>query len=261
MEFFTANELEPWQPCPTNWIATYGISVINSTNSNPSPQQQPSVHAGDTPPPVADSGAAHLYLHPHKPGAYATYTLPGERQFWIRYEYSSQSDTLTSYQPIKKRLFHRVFSKTSNAEGTVVLIGEAAHPMTTFLGQGGCRGIEEGVELLNGLLRQSWATGKEVDENLVGVKWFVDQGMERSKLVAKISWLLGFFVMGDWRILRWTRDRFLRFFACQYNGEDQSGDCDRDRDEDEGEQKKNWLFSYSPVIQTEDMFWKSVGVV
>ncbi|KAF8538037.1 hypothetical protein BDD12DRAFT_193403 [Trichophaea hybrida] len=179
---------ESWQAKPTRWTALYGISK----------QLPPQL--------LTEHGTMHLYTLHSSPGAYATYSLPSNRLFWICYESSPPSaslgdaessrraflhlpyragtfgDVMSGSQKIRRvRLFHTVFERICNREENVVLIGDAAHPQTTFVGQGAGRGLEEGVELCNALLRGGWKEGGG------GVRWFMENAKERSRRVADMG--------------------------------------------------------------------------
>ncbi|KAF8243583.1 FAD/NAD(P)-binding domain-containing protein [Wilcoxina mikolae CBS 423.85] len=256
---------ETWQAKPTRWSALYGIS-----------KQLPN-HL------LTDDGTMHLYTLPGSPGAYATYSLPSNRLFWICYESSSPSDSLgdaefsrqafthlpyragtfgevmEGSEKIRRvRLFHTVFEHICNREENVVLIGDAAHPQATFVGQGAGRGLEEGVELCNALLRGCWKEGKG------GVGCFVENAKERSRRVADMGWWAGVAVMGDWCVIRWVRDVVLWWIARgerkrreegRKRRKERVGNPDGAVEVRRKKDKGSWLFDYRPCVITEEEFW------
>ncbi|KAI5838182.1 hypothetical protein DFP73DRAFT_531330 [Morchella snyderi] len=113
----------------------------------------------------------------------------------------------------KVRLHHTMFYEISNPAKNILLVGDAAHAMSTFRGQGAGIGIEEAVVLCNGLLRSAWQAkepGLEASPEMVGIGYFEKMRMERSERITSSGWYFGFAVMGDWWITRVIRDRFLR---------------------------------------------------
>jgi 2-polyprenyl-6-methoxyphenol hydroxylase-like FAD-dependent oxidoreductase len=85
--------------------------------------------------------------------------------------------------------------------GRLVLVGDAAHPTTPNLGQGGCMAIEDAVVLA----RQLRGTGPLADR----LAAFVAERYPRTTAITKESWKFG--AMGQWqgRVSCWVRDRFL----------------------------------------------------
>ncbi|KAI5854468.1 hypothetical protein BZA05DRAFT_473062 [Tricharina praecox] len=265
---------EAWMPQPTRWTALYGITP-------PLPDHL-----------VTPYGALQLYVRDGKPGAYATYSLGGNRLFWICYESSRPSaaafsgedaertrdefksavygseggftlgDVMKDSQMMKVRLWHAVFENVR--DGRVVLIGDAAHPQTTFLGQGAGRGIEEGAELRRALLRKAWG-GEGAG---VGVSGFVDGARTRGRDVAEMGWWAGCTVMGDWWWSRKARDWLLRYLAWDERRYKER--CARKREEAKAKAKdkspalatvkpvkrqENWLLDYCVPVETEEDFW------
>jgi len=125
----------------------------------------------------------------------------------------------------------------------VVVIGDAAHPQTTFLGQGAGRGLEEGVELVRELLRDG--------EREEAVRKFVETGKKRSWWVAVVGWWMGCAVMGDWWVGRKGRD--WAFWWLGRRGSSGVGERVRKGGKTGNvEDERHWLFDYSPRVQRWD---------
>ena len=85
--------------------------------------------------------------------------------------------------------------------GRVVLVGDAAHPTTPNLGQGGCMAIEDAVVLARHL-----RTDVPIPERLAA---FAAERYPRTTAINRESWRLG--AVGHWkgRVSCWLRDRLL----------------------------------------------------
>ncbi|RPB03849.1 FAD/NAD(P)-binding domain-containing protein [Choiromyces venosus 120613-1] len=294
-----------WECSPTHWTALYGIT-------RQLPAQLLTVHGND-----GGLGTMHWFLR-DVPGAYTTYSLQQGRVFWICYQPSAPSSTgrgrytdkealetmklysncpytastekctlpavnfseITSRSErfMKVRINHTFFRNIS--DGNVLLIGDAAHPMNTFHGQGAAMGIEEALVLCNSLLRGAWAEDADVDPELVGIKYFENQRIERSERVTDLGFWFGAAVMGDLWILRKIRDWVIRRVLRKEDPEakaerakakaknalkkkeDEQEDGDEEKVKNVPEKKKkaegHWLFDLKVDVQTEEEFWESV---
>jgi 2-polyprenyl-6-methoxyphenol hydroxylase-like FAD-dependent oxidoreductase len=87
------------------------------------------------------------------------------------------------------------------ASGRAVLIGDAAHPTTPNLGQGGCMAIEDAAVLARRLLG-----GGEPAPNLAA---FAEDRYPRTSAITRASWRFG--RLGQWggRLPCWLRDRLI----------------------------------------------------
>jgi 2-polyprenyl-6-methoxyphenol hydroxylase-like FAD-dependent oxidoreductase len=85
------------------------------------------------------------------------------------------------------------------SDGRVVLIGDAAHPTTPNLGQGGCMAIEDGI-----VLARSLATCTDTEQAL---KAFTVERFKRVASITQASWHLGKVSQWENRAARWMRDR------------------------------------------------------
>jgi len=85
--------------------------------------------------------------------------------------------------------------------GRLVLIGDAAHPTTPNLGQGGCMAIEDAVVLARHL-----RTAGPIPDRLAA---FVAERYPRTTAITRESWMFG--ARGQWkgRVSCWLRDRLL----------------------------------------------------
>jgi 2-polyprenyl-6-methoxyphenol hydroxylase-like FAD-dependent oxidoreductase len=88
------------------------------------------------------------------------------------------------------------------AKGRALLLGDAAHPTTPNLGQGGCMAIEDAVVLARCLKR-----GPDVPASLTA---FVEERFARTTAVTNESWRLGRVGQWDGRAACWLRDRLFR---------------------------------------------------
>lgn len=291
---------EVWECSPTHWTALYGIT-------KQLPAQLLTAHGND-----GGLGTMHWFLR-DVPGAYTTYSLQQGRVFWICYQPSPASstgrgkysdkealETMRSYDNcpytastencrlptvnfseitsrserfMKVRINHTFFRNIS--DGNVLLIGDAAHPMNTFHGQGAAMGIEESLVLCNALLRSAWAEDVDVNPDLVGTRYFQNQRMERSEKVTDLGFWLGVAVMGDLWILRKIRDWLVRK-VLKKDHQERAGRAkagvkkvlkkEDEREDIDGKKVENtkkkggghWLFDLKVDVHTEDEFWESL---
>lgn len=92
----------------------------------------------------------------------------------------------------------RVWSK-----GRVAVIGDAAHPTTPNLGQGGCTAIEDAVVLARRL-----ATSADVAAALAE---FTAERVRRTSAITRESWKLGRLAQKHGRVTCWLRDTAIGF--------------------------------------------------
>lgn len=86
--------------------------------------------------------------------------------------------------------------------GRAVLVGDAAHPMTPNLGQGGCMAIEDAVVLAQCLKRET-----NIETALAS---FVKQRFPRTRAVVDASYRLGKTGQREGRVACWFRDNLMR---------------------------------------------------
>jgi 2-polyprenyl-6-methoxyphenol hydroxylase-like FAD-dependent oxidoreductase len=88
------------------------------------------------------------------------------------------------------------------ADGRVVLLGDAAHPMTPNLGQGGCQAIEDAVVLSRALARHDGVSAAFHEYEAARVRRANDV-VRRSRSVGDIGQLTG-------SVTRFIRDTAMR---------------------------------------------------
>lgn len=175
----------------------------------------------------------------------------------------------------KVRLTHTFFREISNKEKTIVLIGDAAHAMNTFNGQGAGMGIEEGLVLCMGLLRSAWvsqAFTRPVSQDMLGIGYFEAQRLDRSERITNLGWWTGVGIMGNWWWLRKLRDIAVARALAQptptelRRQENEGANGDREGRNFFGRKKKktrpigNWLFDHKINLESEEEFWECVRI-
>jgi len=88
------------------------------------------------------------------------------------------------------------------SEGRVVLMGDAAHPCTPNLGQGGCMAIEDAVLLAHFFTKT--ATYQDA------IRRYETRRIPRTAAIVKESWNFGRVAQLEGRFSRWLRDLVLR---------------------------------------------------
>ncbi|KAK8476480.1 hypothetical protein V6N13_080664 [Hibiscus sabdariffa] len=104
------------------------------------------------------------------------------------------------------------------SRGNVCVAGDALHPMTPDLGQGGCLAIEDGVVLARCLAeallkKPGEAEPEEECERIeMGLKKFAGERRWRSFDMIATAFVVGFIQQSEWKILNYLRDKFLLRF-------------------------------------------------
>ncbi|MFQ6622810.1 hypothetical protein Gotur_002292 [Gossypium turneri] len=110
------------------------------------------------------------------------------------------------------------------SKGNVCVAGDALHPMTPELGQGGCAALEDGVVLARciaeALLKPGGeeTNGKIVDEEEeyrrieIGLKIFAQKRRWRSIDLISTSYMVGYIQQNNGTIINFLRDNFLSRF-------------------------------------------------
>jgi len=193
--------------------------------------------------PAHEAGKSHWCIANSGKGGYGTWALPDNRQFWYILEsdetaprdpgtpaprYSDESLNASvqrakeywhpfgtfgqiverSDRMYKSALIERHYPKIVSKSGNVVLIGDAAHPMLPYLGQGANTSIEDAVVLANALLPRSG--------EVRGTLWYQDQRVDRIARIIKTGGLVGKLQMGEtifWRIARSLSMTVLRWLG------------------------------------------------
>ncbi|MBA0734491.1 hypothetical protein Gogos_018396 [Gossypium gossypioides] len=110
------------------------------------------------------------------------------------------------------------------SKGNVCVAGDALHPMTPELGQGGCAALEDGVVLARciaeALLKPGGeeTNGKIVDEEEeyrrieIGLKIFAQKRRWRSIDLISTAYMVGYIQQNNGTIINFLRDNFLSRF-------------------------------------------------
>jgi 2-polyprenyl-6-methoxyphenol hydroxylase-like FAD-dependent oxidoreductase len=151
--------------------------------------------------------------------------LPNERIYWWATENTAAGDhtddqrhlieafhdwaepvpELIATTPKEKILRNDIVDRPPDrrwVSGRAVLVGDAAHPTTPNLGQGGCMAIEDAVVL--GRWLQQGGDIRRVLES------FVAERFDRTASITRTSWHFGWLGQADGRLTSWLRDRILR---------------------------------------------------
>ncbi|XP_062081571.1 monooxygenase 2-like [Humulus lupulus] len=108
----------------------------------------------------------------------------------------------------------------SISKGNVCVAGDAIHPMTPDLGQGGCSALEDGVVLARCLgevlLRNSSKKSENLEEEYknieMGLKKYASERQWRSFDLVATAYAVGYIQQSDGRVLSFLRDKFLAPF-------------------------------------------------
>ncbi|XP_039040909.1 monooxygenase 2-like [Hibiscus syriacus] len=106
------------------------------------------------------------------------------------------------------------------SKGNVCVAGDALHPMTPDLGQGGCSALEDGVVLARCLAEAlSKPAGEEINEGEehkrieMGLKIFAQRRRWRSFDLITTAYMVGFLQQSSGMIMNFLREKFFsRFF-------------------------------------------------
>ncbi|XWS62623.1 hypothetical protein CRYUN_Cryun06bG0027100 [Craigia yunnanensis] len=111
------------------------------------------------------------------------------------------------------------------SKGNVCVAGDALHPMTPDLGQGGCSALEDGVVLARCLAEALLKPGKEIKEKVdeeeeykrieMGLKKFAQQRRWRSFDLISTAYMVGSIQQNDWKIMNFFRDKLLSRFLSR----------------------------------------------
>lgn len=100
----------------------------------------------------------------------------------------------------------------SISRGGVCVAGDALHPMTPELGQGGCAALEDGVVLARCLGKAFALLGQERDEGRVvtaALEEYAEARRWRSIQLITAAYVVGFIQQSNNAVVRFVRDRFL----------------------------------------------------
>ncbi|XVF67959.1 hypothetical protein PTKIN_Ptkin10aG0164000 [Pterospermum kingtungense] len=105
------------------------------------------------------------------------------------------------------------------SKGNVCVAGDALHPMTPDLGQGGCSALEDGVVLARCLAEALQKPGEEIKAKVddeeeykrieMGLKKFGQERRWRSFDLVSTAYMVGFIQQNNGKIMNFLRDKFL----------------------------------------------------
>ncbi|KAK9176461.1 hypothetical protein WN944_028478 [Citrus x changshan-huyou] len=106
------------------------------------------------------------------------------------------------------------------SRGSVCVAGDALHPMTPDIGQGGCAALEDGIVLarcINEALKTKQGVGEEDEEGFnkrveMGLKRYAKERRWRCFELISIAYLVGSIQQSDGKILNFLRDKILASF-------------------------------------------------
>lgn len=113
------------------------------------------------------------------------------------------------------------------SQGNVCVAGDALHPMTPDLAQGGCAALEDGVILARCLakalrkgpsVRETTEKGEEEKEEYqrieMGLKQYAKERKWRSFELVLTAYMIGFIQQSRWKLCMFLRDKvFAKFLA------------------------------------------------
>lgn len=124
-------------------------------------------------------------------------------------ERSEMSDVASSPLRFRSPL---ALVRGSISRGGVCVAGDALHPMTPELGQGGCAALEDGVVLARCLGKAFALLGQERDEGRVvtaALEEYAAARRWRSIQLITAAYVVGFIQQSNNAVVRFVRDRFL----------------------------------------------------
>lgn len=106
------------------------------------------------------------------------------------------------------------------SRGSVCVAGDALHPMTPDIGQGGCAALEDGIVLarcINEALKTKQGVGEEDEEEFnkrveMGLKRYAKERRWRCFELISTAYLVGSIQQSDGKILNFLRDKILASF-------------------------------------------------
>ncbi|KAK0582004.1 hypothetical protein LWI29_020344 [Acer saccharum] len=111
------------------------------------------------------------------------------------------------------------------SKGNVCVAGDALHPMTPDLGQGGCAALEDGIVLARCIAAALMKTGNDDDNNdedrvvmferiEMGLKKFGKKRRWRSIDLISIAYMIGYIQESEGKIMNFLRDKILSSYIA-----------------------------------------------
>uniref|UniRef100_A0A7N0U5K0 FAD-binding domain-containing protein n=1 Tax=Kalanchoe fedtschenkoi TaxID=63787 RepID=A0A7N0U5K0_KALFE len=102
------------------------------------------------------------------------------------------------------------FLTRSISKGNVCVAGDAFHPMTPDIGQGGCSALEDAVVLARCIAQALSETGMEEHKRIeMGLAKYARERKWRGFLLVSTAYVVGWVQVGNWKVTRFFRDKFL----------------------------------------------------
>ncbi|KAE8687031.1 zeaxanthin epoxidase [Hibiscus syriacus] len=102
------------------------------------------------------------------------------------------------------------------SKGNVCVAGDALHPMTPDIGQGGCSALEDGVVLARclgeALLKPAGRVEEEYEKIEMGLKRFGKERRWRSFDLIATAFMVGYIQQKDGKVVKYLKDKFLLGF-------------------------------------------------
>lgn len=96
----------------------------------------------------------------------------------------------------------------SISRGNVCVAGDAFHPMTPELGQGGCAALEDGVVLAR-CLGDAFAHGYACESVKAGLEKYADERRGRAIRLVTAAYVVGFVQQSNNTVVKFLREKFL----------------------------------------------------
>ncbi|CAM8945121.1 unnamed protein product [Rhodiola kirilowii] len=102
------------------------------------------------------------------------------------------------------------FLTRSISKGNVCVVGDAFHPMTPDIGQGGCAALEDAVVLARCIAQALKETSMEEHKGIeMGLVKYANERKWRGFQLVWTAYVVGWIQVGRWRVTRYVRDKFL----------------------------------------------------
>lgn len=114
----------------------------------------------------------------------------------------------------------------SISKGNVCVAGDAFHPMTPDIGQGGCAALEDSIVLARCIAQALNKNEMEEHKRIeMGLGNYAKERKWRSFQLVLMSYVVGWIQVGDWKLTRFVRDKFLSPYMAKLLLETSDFDC------------------------------------